>query len=196
MMNPLTRKNATTPKRPMLTYWCVAQLIDGHSVSPVCWSSTANAAMPRTKSRKPEPVLGRHLRYGFSLRGPRSAGRELGDGPAVALVDLLDRRPRLHPLHHAALHDERLAADRAVGGGEVGDERRDVGRVPDVERAGIVGRLHRVAEPGRLEREPGAGAGRDRVAAHAVAHELLRAHLREGRDPRLGAVVVGLARGC
>ena len=64
------------------------------------------------------------------LSGPL---REFRHGPPVALVDLLREPPRLESLHGAALHQERLTVERAVGGREVRHERRDVARVPHVE---------------------------------------------------------------
>src|SRR5205085_12211624 len=48
----------------------------------------------------------------------RRLGGQLLDRPAVALVDRLGRRPRLDPLHFAALDKEGLTRERAAGRGE------------------------------------------------------------------------------
>ena len=64
---------------------------------------------------------------------------ETVDGPPIALLDLVAQGPRVHPRDVATLHDERLTGERAVGGGQIRDERRDVGGIPQVERA-LLGR--------------------------------------------------------
>ena len=111
-------------------------------------------------------------------RGPR--GRYfLGVGRAVraraASSSMVQRSPlsifsapsTTAPLHDAALHEERLAAERAVGGGEVRDERRHVRRVPDVECRSRAPSRRRQA--GRRSVRRVRAAGGDRVGAHAVA---------------------------
>src|SRR5437764_4393356 len=81
---------------------------------------------------------------------------EFPDRPAVVLLDALRHRPVLEQLDRPALHEEHLAGGRAVLGRQVGDQRRDVGRVPDVELSSVLGRGNDVAQAGRGFGEPGA----------------------------------------
>src|SRR5262245_5218793 len=120
------------------------------------------------------------------LRGSelRALARELVDRPAIVLVDRLGRPPRLHALHLAALHHERLTTDRAVGGREIRDKGCNVGRIPHVEA--LFGWFDHVAEARRRFGETRACARCDCIRTDAVARQLLRTHLREGCDATLG----------
>src|ERR1700734_1324392 len=55
--------------------------------------------------------------------------RQLVQRPPAVLLDLIDDRERLEQVNATSLHEEDPAFDRAVGSGQVGDERRDVGWV-------------------------------------------------------------------
>src|SRR5215471_6377795 len=133
------------------------------------------SAGPALNSRRRRATLVSRKRVdGLLLRRLELQGLllELLDGPAVALVDLLGELPGLEPLHHAALHQERLTREGAVLGGEVPDERRHVSRVPRVELGFVLRRLHDVLQPGSLLGETRAGGRCDRVRTDAVPAQL------------------------
>ena len=87
-----------------------------------------------------EAQLGHHvLDLGVDAAGVEQLvrpGRDaLGGEPGVVVLDHRDRRERLVELDRVALHAEHLAADAARGvAAQVGDQRRHVVRVPEVER--------------------------------------------------------------
>src|SRR5579862_5195376 len=98
---------------------------------------------------------------------------ELGDGPAIVLLDLVDDVPGLEHADPAALDVEHLAGGGAVLGRQPGDDRADVGRVPDVETARLGRWLDLIADAGRGEREAGPRRGGDGVDPDPVARQLL-----------------------
>ena len=103
----------------------------------------------------------------------------------------VDERERLEQRHVAALHEEHTALDRAVLGGEIGDERRHVARVARVELA--LFRLRTVLDARDRLDEARHRRGCDGVDAHAVAVELHLGDDRQRRDARFRRAVVGLA---
>src|SRR5262245_11164984 len=125
---------------------------------------------------KPSPVRRTSL-----LTGERCQrfGQSL-DRPAIVLLDLVAHRPAVHPGDVAALDEEGLTREWAVGRGQVGDDWRDVGRVPHVERAFLRG--DDLLEARRRKREASTRRGGNAVALHPVADELLRTDLTERRD--------------
>ena len=94
--------------------------------------------------------------YSVFASGAES-GRETADSPPLVLLHFIAHRPAVHACDVATLHEEGLTGERTVGSDQIGDERRDVGRVPRVEATDR--RLHDVLEAGGGEREPCAGPG-------------------------------------
>ena len=132
----------------------------------------------------------RHSRVGSWSASSFTVHRWSVSTPCVHLPDPIIRRTG------PALHEERRAGERAVLGRQVRHERRDVGRIPDVEHAGVVGSLDDLAEPGRRLGEACARRRRDAVRPHAVAAELLRADLARTRRCRPSPRRSSSARGC
>ena len=64
-----------------------------------------------------------------------SAAVELADRPGTVAAHGLGELPRAHPLHRSAPNEERLPVEPAGRRRQVGDHRRDVGRVPLVEHS-------------------------------------------------------------
>ena len=108
--------------------------------SPVTrwWSTAARSAGATPISARParpkrHAAMPRAVYQGRSRSNSKSAkcGRfllQLVDGPAVVGVDRVDDGERLEQPDVAARDPEHPTLDRAVLGGEVGDERRDVAR--------------------------------------------------------------------
>src|SRR4051794_36062982 len=102
--------------------------------SAVSGAAIAGAAInPTTNATAATAIPARRITS--STEQLRHLGLELLHRPPVVLLDGLGHRPRLEEADGAALDEEDLAGGRARLRREIGDERRDVGRIPDVELA-------------------------------------------------------------
>ncbi len=101
-------------------------------------------------------------------------------------------RPILELAHRATLHEKYLPRRRAIGHGECGDQRRDIGGVPYVKDRGVRGLDDVVRQSRRRFRHPSTGRGRNGVDAHTVATKFFGRNDRQSRNAGLRRTVVGL----
>ena len=137
------------------------------SSEPAELTRRSPAKLAQLGSTAPPPTVAAGAEWAPAAPAPRPARRPSTGRSA--------RRPspNSHVLtmrHRAALHEERLAVERAVGRGQVGDERARCWPGPRCRtRPPRSAAWIMSPRPGRRQREAGAGGGRDAVALHAVA---------------------------